>query len=120
MPSGVIYRDKVIGKGAPVRSGMRIKVHYTGWLKAGAKADGMPIKGKQFDSSRKKGVPLPIRFGPRAAVIVGWKKGLQGMRVGGRRLLVIPSRLGYGRRGFGRVIPPNADLVFDVEVVSGR
>lgn len=120
MSSGVEYVDQVIGKGAKVRAGMQIRVHYTGWLKTGTKADGMPIKGKKFDSSRTRGRPFPLTFGPQAGVIQGWKEGLKGMRVGGRRLLVIPSRLGYGRRGFGRTIPPNSDLVFDVEVVSGR
>lgn len=120
MASGVEYIDKKVGKGAPVQNGKQLFIHYTGWLKAGTKADGTPKTGKMFDSSRKRGRPFPLRYGPRAGVIRGWIEGLKGMRVGGRRILIIPSRLGYGKRGAGRSIPPHADLVFDVEIVSAR
>lgn len=120
LPSGLQYIDKVVGKGAPVRAGQLLLIHYTGWLKKGKNPDGIPLLGKMFDSSRKKGRPLPVQYGPRARVIRGWIEGLRTMRVGGRRLLIIPARLGYGARGFGTLIPPHSDLVFDVEIVSAR
>jgi len=105
LPSGLHYVDLVEGKGAVVPPGATVEAHYTGWLADGTK----------FDSSRDRGEPFTR---PLSKVIPGWQAGIPGMKVGGRRKLVIPPELGYGARGFGRVIPPNALLVFDVEVLS--
>jgi len=86
-------------------------MHYTGWLKT---ADGK--KGTKFDSSVDRGQPFQFTLG--GGVIAGWNEGVQGMKVGGKRELIIPSALGYGARGAGNVIPPNADLIFDVELLE--
>ena len=88
-------------------------MHYTGWLDQ----NGQP--GKQFDSSRDRGQPLSFGLGARQ-VIAGWDQGVAGMKVGGKRRLVIPPDLGYGARGAGGVIPPNATLIFDVELMGVR
>jgi hypothetical protein len=104
-PSGVHYVDLVEGTGPTVPSGATVEVQYTGWL-----ADG-----KKFDSSRDRGRPFTTQL---SKVIPGWREGIPGMKVGGRRKLVIPPDLAYGSRGAGRVIPPNATLVFDVEVLN--
>lgn len=110
--SGLKYVDTVVGTGvAPVR-GQGCVVHYTGWL-----ADGRGGKGKKFDSSLDRGQPLTIPIGV-GRVIRGWDEGLLTMKVGGKRTLFIPSYLGYGRRGAGEDIPPNADLVFEVELLG--
>jgi peptidylprolyl isomerase len=110
--SGLKYVDTVIGTGvAPVR-GQGCVVHYTGWL-----SDGRGGKGKKFDSSLDRGQPLTIPIGV-GRVIRGWDEGLLTMKVGGKRTLFIPSYLGYGRRGAGEDIPPNADLVFEVELLG--
>ena len=102
------------GTGALAEAGKNVVVHYTGWLFDAAAADN---KGKKFDSSRDRGDPF--RFSPGAGqVIQGWDKGVAGMKVGGQRTLVIPPELGYGARGAGGVIPPNATLVFDVELLG--
>ncbi len=110
-PSGLRYVDEVVGDGPEPAAGRLVTVHYTGWLDDG----GEP--GRKFDSSLDRGMPFSFSFGMRE-VIDGWDLGLAGMRVGGRRRLLIPAELGYGARGAGKVIPPNADLVFDVELLA--
>ncbi|MFC0282723.1 FKBP-type peptidyl-prolyl cis-trans isomerase [Camelimonas abortus] len=113
LPSGLKYRDEVVGSGATARPGQQVKVHYTGWLDD----NGKP--GRKFDSSRDRGQPFEFSLGA-GQVIRGWDEGVAGMKVGGRRLLVIPPELGYGARGAGGVIPPNATLIFDVELLGVR
>ncbi len=107
--------DVVQGSGAEAKSGM-VKVHYTGWLHDPAAADG---HGKKFDSSVDRGQPFEFHLGG-GQVIRGWDEGVVGMKVGGKRTLIIPPEMGYGARGAGGAIPPNATLVFDVELVSVR
>jgi peptidylprolyl isomerase len=111
MGSGLKYTDSVIGTGAEAVSGKQVKVHYTGWLNA-----GQGKKGKKFDSSvdRKEAFVFSLGTG---MVIKGWDDGVAGMKVGGKRTLYIPPALGYGARGAGGVIPPNASLIFDVELL---
>ena len=106
-PSGLQYKDLAAGDGAEAVPRKRVAVHYTGEL----------TDGRQFDSSRDRGEPLDFVLGV-GQVIPGWDEGVTGMKVGGRRILVIPSELGYGARGAGGVIPPNATLVFDVELMG--
>ena len=106
--------DGKVGGGAVAASGKNVTVHYTGWLYDGSKADH---HGKKFDSSRDRSDPFQFRLGA-GQVIAGWDQGVAGMKVGGQRTLVIPSQLGYGARGAGGVIPPNATLVFDVELLD--
>jgi peptidylprolyl isomerase len=113
LPSGLKYQDQVVGTGPEAKSGQTVSVHYTGWLDQ----NGQP--GKQFDSSRDRGQPLSFGLGARQ-VIAGWDQGVAGMKVGGKRRLVIPPDLGYGARGAGGVIPPNATLIFDVELMGVR
>ena len=107
--------DVVVGTGAEARPGM-VKVHYTGWLHDSSQPDG---HGKKFDSSVDRGSPFDFRLGA-GQVIRGWDEGVAGMKVGGKRTLVIPPEMGYGSRGAGGVIPPNATLVFDVELLDAR
>jgi FKBP-type peptidyl-prolyl cis-trans isomerase len=102
------------GSGDPIKFGQTAVVHYTGWLFAQASPDN---KGKKFDSSRDRNQPFRFRVGA-GEVIKGWDQGVAGMAVGGQRRLVIPPELGYGQRGAGAVIPPNATLVFDVELLG--
>jgi FKBP-type peptidyl-prolyl cis-trans isomerase len=102
------------GTGAEAPSGRAVLVHYTGWLHDPAAPDG---KGAKFDSSRDRGVPFGFVLGA-GRVIKGWDEGVVGMKVGGQRTLVIPPALGYGERGAGGVIPPNATLIFDVELIE--
>lgn len=102
------------GTGAEAVSGKPVLVHYTGWLHDPAAPEG---KGRKFDSSRDRGVPFGFFLGA-GRVIKGWDEGVAGMKVGGQRTLVIPPSLGYGERGAGNVIPPNATLIFDVELVD--
>lgn len=108
--------DLVVGSGAEAVAGTRVTVHYSGWLYDPAQPDA---KGKPFDSSREAGRPFSFALGA-GQVIAGWDQGVQGMRVGGQRRLVIPHPLAYGERGAGGVIPPRASLVFDVELLDVR
>jgi FKBP-type peptidyl-prolyl cis-trans isomerase FkpA len=111
MPDGLKYTDTKLGDGAIATAGDQISVHYTGWLfKDGA-------RGAKFDSSRDRGQPFDFTLGAHQ-VIAGWDEGVAGMRVGGQRTLTIPPELGYGVRGAGGVIPPNATLIFDVELLK--
>lgn len=109
--SGLRYVEHVAGSGAEAVSGKKVEVHYTGWLNEG------DTKGKKFDSSVDRGQPFAFSLGV-GMVIKGWDQGVAGMKVGGKRTLYIPSKLGYGSRGAGGVIPPNADLIFDVELLG--
>ena len=110
--SGLRYEDHQAGNGPVAVKGMNVQVHYTGWLDAG---DGK--KGDKFDSSVDRGRPFSFPLGA-GRVIRGWDEGVAGMKVGGKRTLYIPANLGYGARGAGRLIPPNSDLIFDVEVLG--
>ena len=114
LPSGVQYRDDVVGTGPQPKAGQTVSVHYTGWLDAGG---GKP--GRKFDSSRDRGAPFSFTLGVQQ-VIAGWDNGVATMHVGGRRTLIIPPDQGYGARGAGGVIPPNATLIFDVELLGVR
>jgi len=105
--TGLGYVDLVEGTGARPKPGDSVSVHYTGWLKSGQK----------FDSSHDRGQPLVFPIG-KGRVIRGWDEGVGTMRVGGKRKLVIPAHLGYGDRGAGRVIPPGATLIFEVELLA--
>jgi peptidylprolyl isomerase len=105
--SGLTYEDKVVGDGDEAQAGDLVSVHYTGWLE----------DGTMFDSSRERGQPLQFPVG-MGNVIPGWDEGIEGMRVGGQRVLVIPADLGYGAAGAGGVIPPNATLIFETELVD--
>jgi FKBP-type peptidyl-prolyl cis-trans isomerase len=105
--SGLQYWDIVVGTGATAVAGKPVTVHYTGWL----------IDGKKFDSSLDRGQPFTFPLGA-GRVIKGWDEGVAGMKVGGKRQLRIPSELGYGARGAGALIPPNATLIFDVELLA--
>ncbi|HJV35541.1 FKBP-type peptidyl-prolyl cis-trans isomerase [Geomonas sp.] len=107
LPSGLSYTDIVKGTGDAPTSGKGVSVRYTGWLTDGTK----------FDSTEGKGAPFSFTIG-RGEVIPGWDEGVMSMKVGGKRKLVIPPQLGYGSSGAGGVIPPNATLIFDVELVS--
>ena len=107
LPSGLRYTDLAPGEGEPAKAGDVVEVHYTGWL----------TDGKKFDSSRDRNVPFRFRLGA-GMVIKGWDEGVAGMKRGGKRRLIIPSALGYGKRGAGDVIPPDADLVFEVELLG--
>jgi FKBP-type peptidyl-prolyl cis-trans isomerase len=106
--------DTRIGTGAEATPGQHITVHYTGWLFDEAAPDK---KGRKFDSSRDRGDPFAFELGA-GRVIQGWDNGFAGMKVGGTRTLVIPPEQGYGARGAGGVIPPNATLIFDVELLA--
>ena len=109
--SGLKYQDEKVGTGAEAVKGKPVSVHYTGWLNEGNK------KGKKFDSSVDRGAPFNFTLGV-GQVIPGWDEGVAGMKVGGKRTLSIPSKLAYGERGAGGVIPPNANLIFDVELLG--
>jgi FKBP-type peptidyl-prolyl cis-trans isomerase len=106
--------DLVKGEGAMALAGKEVQVHYTGWLFDAAAPD---TKGRKFDSSWDRGSPFVFPLG-EGRVISGWDRGVAGMRVGGQRRLTIPPEMGYGARGAGGVIPPNATLVFDVELLG--
>lgn len=109
--SGLQFEDTTVGSGEEAKAGQRVAVHYTGWLYA----DG--VKGAKFDSSKDRGDPFLFGLG-EGMVIRGWDEGVQGMKVGGTRVLVIPADLGYGARGAGGVIPPNATLMFEVDLLG--
>ena len=109
--SGLSYQDTTVGTGAEAQKGKLVFVHYTGWL------DENGAKGKKFDSSRDRGTPFKFALGA-GMVIAGWDEGVSGMKVGGQRTLMIPPELGYGARGAGAVIPANAKLIFDVELLD--
>jgi FKBP-type peptidyl-prolyl cis-trans isomerase FkpA len=111
MPNGLKYTDTKTGDGAIAAAGNKVSVHYTGWL---YKNDA---KGAKFDSSVDRGQPFQFTLGAHQ-VIPGWDQGVAGMKVGGKRTLIIPPELGYGARGAGGVIPPNATLMFDVELLG--
>jgi len=105
--SGLKYIDEKVGDGDEAKAGKTVEVHYTGWLKDGTK----------FDSSKDRGQPFSFPLGA-GRVIKGWDEGVAGMKVGGKRKLIIPSELGYGKRGAGNVIPPDAELTFEVELLK--
>jgi FKBP-type peptidyl-prolyl cis-trans isomerase FkpA len=109
--SGLQFEDTVIGTGTEATKGKSVTVHYTGWLYN----DG--VQGVKFDSSKDRGDPFVFSLGA-GMVIRGWDEGVAGMLIGGARTLIIPAALGYGARGAGGVIPPNATLKFDVELLA--
>ena len=110
-PSGLQIIDTKVGTGASPKAGQTCVMHYTGWLYENG------AKGKKFDSSVDRGEPFEFPIG-RGQVIAGWDEGVASMKVGGKRTLIIPPALGYGARGAGGVIPPNATLIFDVELLG--
>ena len=105
--SGLVYEDTVVGDGAEAKAGQFVTVHYTGWL----------TDGRKFDSSKDRNDPFQFPLGMRR-VIAGWDEGVQGIKIGGTRKLTIPAHLGYGAAGAGGVIPPNATLIFEVELLD--
>lgn len=107
MPDGLKYTDETVGTGTEATPGKTVSVHYTGWL----------LDGTKFDSSRDRNQPFSFPLGG-GRVIKGWDEGVAGMKVGGKRTLLIPPNLGYGAQGAGGVIPPNATLKFDVELLE--
>ena len=107
--SGLVIEELVVGDGAEACAGQTVSVHYTGWL----------TNGTKFDSSVDRNDPFDFKLGA-GRVIAGWDQGVAGMQIGGKRKLTIPPHLGYGERGAGGVIPPNATLVFDVELLALR
>ena len=112
-PTGLKYQDEVVGTGPQPKAGQQVTVQYTGWLDEGGK------KGKKFDSSRDRNQPFSFTIGA-GQVIQGWDEGVATMKTGGKRTLIIPPELGYGPRGAGGLIPPNATLIFDVELLGAR
>ncbi|WP_267428128.1 FKBP-type peptidyl-prolyl cis-trans isomerase [Methylobacterium sp. GC_Met_2] len=113
LPSGLKYQDEVVGTGPEPKAGQQVTVQYTGWLDEGGK------QGKKFDSSRDRNQPFSFPLGA-GQVIKGWDEGVATMKTGGKRTLIIPPELGYGARGAGGVIPPNATLIFDVELLGAK
>ena len=111
MPDGLKYTDTKTGDGAAAKAGNKVSVNYTGWLNENG------AKGKKFDSSLDRNQPFQFTLGAHQ-VIAGWDEGVAGMKVGGKRTLIIPPELGYGARGAGGVIPPNATLIFEVELLD--
>ena len=109
--SGLQYEDTKVGTGASPKAGQTCVMHYTGWLWESG------VKGKKFDSSLDRGTPFSFPIG-QGRVIKGWDEGVATMKVGGKRTLLIPPDLGYGARGAGNVIPPNATLLFEVELLE--
>ncbi|MCU0954364.1 MAG: FKBP-type peptidyl-prolyl cis-trans isomerase [Hyphomicrobium sp.] len=112
-PSGLQLKDTQVGAGASPETGQICVMHYTGWLYENGQ------KGRKFDSSLDRGEPFEFPIGT-GRVIKGWDEGVASMKVGGKRTLIIPPELGYGARGAGGVIPPNATLIFDVELLEIR
>lgn len=115
-PVSFTKTDMVVGDGKEAVAGRGVSVHYTGWLYDESAADH---KGNKFDSSRDRGKAFNFPLGA-GRVIKGWDQGVAGMKVGGQRTLIIPAALGYGAKGAGRSIPPNANLIFDVELLDVR
>jgi FKBP-type peptidyl-prolyl cis-trans isomerase len=113
LPDGLKYTDVKLGDGQEAKSGFIISVQYTGWLYKNGD------KGAEFDSSKTAGKPFTFKLGS-GQVIKGWDEGVVGMKIGGQRTLIIPPELAYGAKGAGGVIPPNATLIFDVELLSAR
>ena len=111
--SGLQYEDTTPGGGAEAKAGHTCSMHYTGWLWVNG------AKGSRFDSSLDRGQPFSFRLGS-GEVIRGWDEGVAGIKIGGKRTLIIPPQLGYGARGAGGVIPPNATLLFEVELLGLR
>src|SRR3954465_13065765 len=111
MASGLLINDISAGSGDTAAAGKEVTVHYTGWL------SDKGARGKKFDSSKDRGDPFVFPLG-EGQVIKGWDQGVAGMKVGGKRQLTIPPELGYGARGAGGVIPPNATLIFEVELLK--
>ena len=109
--SGLQFEDTLVGSGAEAKAGRNVTVHYTGWLYENGE------QGAKFDSSKDRDDPFIFALGA-GMVIRGWDEGVQGMKEGGQRTLIIPANLGYGARGAGGVIPPNATLKFDVELLG--
>jgi peptidylprolyl isomerase len=109
--SGLQYIDSTVGTGASPRTGQTCVMHYTGWLYENG------ARGKKFDSSLDRGQPFEFPIG-RGRVIAGWDEGVASMKVGGKRTLIIPAKLGYGERGAPGAIPPNATLIFEVELLG--
>lgn len=109
--SGLQFEDTVVGTGTAAAPGRNVTVHYTGWLYENG------AQGEKFDSSKDRGEPFVFPLGA-GMVIKGWDEGVQGMKEGGQRTLIIPANLGYGTRGAGGVIPPNATLKFEVELLG--
>jgi len=105
--SGLQYKDLIVGQGPATKPGDTVSVHYTGWLQ----------NNKKFDSSLDRGVPFDFTLGQNQ-VIQGWDEGVLGMRVGGKRRLIIPPQLAYGATGAGGIIPPNATLIFEIELLA--
>jgi FKBP-type peptidyl-prolyl cis-trans isomerase len=112
-PSGLQFEDTDLGTGAEAKSGKTCVMHYTGWLWV------KDAKGKKFDSSLDSGSPFSFGLGA-GQVIQGWDEGVAGMKIGGKRTLIIPPELGYGARGAGGAIPPNATLIFEVQLLELR
>ena len=110
----LITTDVKVGDGVVATAGKNVSVHYTGWL---FDAAAPHYKGKKFDSSRDRNEPFVFPLGG-GRVIKGWDQGVEGMKVGGQRTLIIPASMGYGSRGAGGVIPPDATLIFDVELLG--
>lgn len=110
-PAELIVEDLIVGTGDEARAGQHVTVHYTGWLYQ----DG--VQGAKFDSSKDRRDPFVFGLGA-GMVIRGWDEGVAGMRVGGKRTLIIPPEMGYGARGAGGVIPPHATLKFEVELLA--
>ena len=112
----LVKQDEAAGSGNEAVAGRQVTVHYTGWLYDQARGDH---KGQKFDSSKDRNEPFTFRLGA-GQVIQGWDQGVAGMKVGGKRTLTIPPQLGYGSQGAGGVIPPNATLLFEVELLDVR
>src|ERR1700693_6237471 len=111
LPSDLKYPDKIVSAGTEATKGKKVSVHYTGWLYNNG------VKGTKFDSSLDRGQPFGFALGA-GQVIRGWDEGVAGMKIGGKRTLIIPPELGYGARGAPGAIPPNATLMFDVELLG--
>tara|TARA_B100000767_G_scaffold259402_1_gene269137 strand:- start:390 stop:839 length:450 start_codon:yes stop_codon:yes gene_type:complete len=110
----LVIEDTKIGEGRESEKGLSISVHYTGWILDASKSDK---KGDKFDSSLDRKQPFTFVLGV-GQVIQGWDQGFNGMKIGGKRTILIPSEMGYGSRGAGNAIPPNADLIFEIELLE--